>query len=95
MKYTTRPSPALVATEVDQDNVCIGDNNNQEFLDANLKKLVTGLLPQSSSSCYTESNAPTAPTVCGARPDGNGLFSPAGCPTQACKKPKKEKKTKP
>ena len=58
--------------------VCIGDNSNQPFLDADLSELVTGFL--SGSSICDNSDAPT---VCG---NGTGgLFSStAGCPSNAC-----------
>ena len=59
-------------------SVCIGDDINQQFLDADLSKLVTGsLFPD--SSCYQDSNAPT---VCGNGTDG--VFSDDRCPSNAC-----------
>ena len=49
-----------------QVEVCIGDNINQKFLDANLEKLVTGEFPFGSSDlgCYTGITPLDAPTVC-------------------------------
>jgi len=62
--------------------VCIGNNQNQPFLDADLSELVTGGF-QTVPVCYQEDS--NAPTVCGA--DG-GLFSPnptgGRCPSNAC-----------
>ena len=58
--------------------VCIGNNQNQPFLDADLSELVDGSF-SSATICYQDSDAST---VCG-RDDG-GLFSTDGCPSSAC-----------
>ena len=59
-------------------SVCIGNDLNQPFLDADLKSLATGFL-SSTPVCYQDSNAPT---VCG---NGTGgLFSDDRCPSNAC-----------
>ncbi|XRB22776.1 receptor L-domain domain-containing protein [Pseudoscourfieldia marina] len=63
---------------VDGDSVCIGNNQNQPFLDADLSELVDGSF-SSATICYQDSDAST---VCG-RDDG-GLFSTDGCPSSAC-----------
>ena len=60
-------------------SVCIGNDLNQPFLDADLKSLATGSFFGFTPSCYQDSNAPT---VCG---NGTGgLFSTDGCPSNAC-----------
>ncbi len=72
----------LCASELEiAGEVCIGNNQNQPFLDADLSKLAGN--PQQSfipdSSCYQDSNAPT---VCGNGTDG--VFSDDRCPSNAC-----------
>jgi len=58
------------------DEVCIGNDQNQPDLDADLSDLVTGSLP--GSPCSDSS----APTVCG---NGTaGVFSDDTCPSNAC-----------
>merc|ERR1712127_72070 len=69
---------------VDGGSVCIGDENDQPSLDADLSSLVTGTFAGFSDDCYGR----------------NDLFTAAGCSvtSKACKntkKTKKEKKNKP
>ena len=61
-------------------SVCIGNDQDQPFLDADLSELVNGSLSSFFRFCYQDSNA--APTVCGNATDG--LFSTDGCPSNAC-----------
>ena len=65
--------------------MCIGNNQDQPFLDADLGR-VTGSF-SGISNCYGASDDGTvmAPTVCGS--DDGGLFSsPSGrCPSKACR----------
>ncbi|GHP07840.1 hypothetical protein PPROV_000658200 [Pycnococcus provasolii] len=71
------------------DQVCIGKQTDQSFLDADLSKLAFGrLLPTDVCFALPNGGFPPldAPTVCG--PDnGFGLFSStilSGCPSNAC-----------
>ena len=59
-------------------DVCIGNEQDQPLLDADLKSLATGSLLD-FGSCYRVSNAPT---VCGNGTDG--VFSDDRCPSNAC-----------
>ena len=61
-------------------DVCIGNDQDQPFLDADLSELVTGSLSSLSPFCYQDINAPT---VCG-NGTTDGLFSTSGCPSNAC-----------
>merc|ERR1711966_50812 len=65
---------------VDGGSVCIGDDINQQFLDADPSSLVTGVF-SGFSLCYGSGSDPplAAPTVCGVEPDGLGLFTTDGC----------------
>ncbi|XRB21065.1 receptor L-domain domain-containing protein [Pseudoscourfieldia marina] len=78
------------------DGVCIGDENDQQFLDADLSSLVTGFFSEFFDVCYGGGTQPplNATTVCGVVPDG--LFTTAGCSvtSKACKNPKNTKKGK-
>ena len=65
---------------VNGGQVCIGDNSNQPFLDADLSELVTGSLSSFFPFCYRDSNAAN---VCGAG-GTTGLFSDDRCPSNAC-----------
>ncbi|XRB18229.1 hypothetical protein RI054_17g80750 [Pseudoscourfieldia marina] len=67
--------------------VCIGKEQDQPDLDADLSSLVTGSLNSFGACLYDMTNRIDAATVCGVDPDG--LFSTLGCPSKACKKSKK------
>ena len=64
---------------VNGGSVCIGNDSNQPFLDADLSALVPGSF-SGFSPCYQDSDAST---VCGAG-GTTGLFSTDGCPSNAC-----------
>ena len=63
------------------DSVCIGNQIDQPFLDADLSKLVSGSFSSAATFCYQDSDAPT---VCGS--DDGSLFSSTSgrCPSNAC-----------
>ena len=71
---------------VSADQVCIGKQTDQSFLDADLSKLARGRFG-GSVVCFQGFSPLDAPTVCG--PDnGLGLFSStilSGCPSNACR----------
>jgi len=77
---------------VDGGSVCIGDENDQPSLDADLSSLVTGTFAGFSTGiCYGGTDPPNdlqtlnqlnAEKVCGK--EGNGLFSDFGCPSAGC-----------
>ncbi|XRB17221.1 hypothetical protein RI054_14g70660 [Pseudoscourfieldia marina] len=89
-------APNLVDGGSGFDGVCIGDENDQQFLDADLSSLVTGFFSEFFDVCYGGGTQPplNATTVCGVVPDG--LFTTAGCSvtSKACKNPKNTKKGK-
>ncbi|XRB17245.1 retinal pigment epithelial membrane protein [Pseudoscourfieldia marina] len=71
----------------DGGSVCIGDQNDQQFLDADLSSLVTGTFTSGFPFCYGGGTDPptnqlNATTVCGK--EGIGLFSDFGCPSAGC-----------
>jgi len=61
-------------------DVCIGNDQNQPFLDADLSELVTGSF-FGLNVCYQQDS--NAPTVCGAG-GTTGVFSDNRCPSNAC-----------
>ena len=79
--YANQELKKLCASKLENGgDVCIGNNIDQPFLNADLSELVTGSLSSLFPFCYQDSNA--APTVCGNATDG--LFSTDGCPSNAC-----------
>ena len=64
---------------VDGGSVCIGDENDQQSLDADLSSLVTGSFTSGIPFCYGGGTQPPleAEKVCGVVPDG--LFTTEGC----------------
>ncbi|XRA97200.1 hypothetical protein NFJ02_03g100760 [Pycnococcus provasolii] len=71
----------------DGGSVCIGNESDQQSLDADLSSLVTGTFAGFSTGiCYGGTDPPTnqlnATKVCGK--EVNGLFSDIGCPSAGC-----------